>query len=172
MQICTSLQTDNHASTPPLSFLQAGCPFCHPTNSVKALKAKIAVLCVEQYFAGWCPFDSLIELYCWTIITPVCCCSMASECCCCSCLGVHSTALQCTQTVSWLLSEAGMPRWNSMTPSIRLAKRYDISALCCIVSVMCALSNAHSCNYYHYTCLTASFPELPGWAGTRKVKPV
>ena len=31
MQVCTSLQTDNHASTPPLSFLQAGC------NSVKAL---------------------------------------------------------------------------------------------------------------------------------------
>jgi len=30
---------DNHASTPPLSFLQAGCPFCRPTNSVKALKA-------------------------------------------------------------------------------------------------------------------------------------
>jgi len=26
MQVCTSLQTDNHASTPPLSFLQAGCP--------------------------------------------------------------------------------------------------------------------------------------------------
>jgi len=39
VQVCTSLQTDNHASTPPLSFLQAGCPSCHPTNSVKALKA-------------------------------------------------------------------------------------------------------------------------------------
>ena len=26
MQVCTSLQTDNHASTSPLSFLQAGCP--------------------------------------------------------------------------------------------------------------------------------------------------
>jgi len=39
MQVCTSLQTDNHASTPSLSFLQAGCPSCHPTNSVKALKA-------------------------------------------------------------------------------------------------------------------------------------
>jgi len=38
MQICTSLQTNNHASTSPLSFLQAGCPSCHPTNSVKALK--------------------------------------------------------------------------------------------------------------------------------------
>jgi len=40
VQVCTSLQTDNHASTPPLSFLQAGCPSCHPTNSVKALKEK------------------------------------------------------------------------------------------------------------------------------------
>jgi len=39
MQICTSLQTNNHVSTPPLSFLQAGCPSCRPTNSVKALKA-------------------------------------------------------------------------------------------------------------------------------------
>ena len=39
MQVCTSLQTDNHARTPPLSFLQAGCPSCRPTNSVKALKA-------------------------------------------------------------------------------------------------------------------------------------
>jgi len=39
MQVCTSLQIDIHTSTPPLSFLQAGCPFCCPTNSVKALKA-------------------------------------------------------------------------------------------------------------------------------------
>ena len=33
MQVCTSLQTDNHASTPPLSFTG------RPTNSVKALRA-------------------------------------------------------------------------------------------------------------------------------------
>ena len=33
----TSLQTDNHASTSSLSFLQAGCPSCRPTNSVKSL---------------------------------------------------------------------------------------------------------------------------------------
>jgi len=39
MQVCTLLQPDNHANTPPLSFLQAGCPSCRPTNSVKALKA-------------------------------------------------------------------------------------------------------------------------------------
>jgi len=35
MQVCTSLQTDNHASTPPLSFLQAGCPSCHSRRSIK-----------------------------------------------------------------------------------------------------------------------------------------
>jgi len=44
MQVCTSLQTDNLTSTHPfqktLSFLQAGCPSCHPTHSVKALKAR------------------------------------------------------------------------------------------------------------------------------------
>ena len=39
LQVCTLLQTDNHAKTSPLSFLQAGCPFCRLTNSVKALKA-------------------------------------------------------------------------------------------------------------------------------------
>jgi len=33
MQVCTSLQTDNHASTPP--------PYCRPTNSIKALKARL-----------------------------------------------------------------------------------------------------------------------------------
>jgi len=43
IQVCTSLQRDNHTSTQPLLFfLQVGwngCPSCHSTNSVKALKA-------------------------------------------------------------------------------------------------------------------------------------
>jgi len=41
MQACTWLQTNYHASTPPLRFLHAGggCPSCYPTNSGKALKA-------------------------------------------------------------------------------------------------------------------------------------
>jgi len=39
MQVYASLQAGNHASTPLLTFLQAGCPSCCPTNSVKALKA-------------------------------------------------------------------------------------------------------------------------------------
>jgi len=41
MQGCTLFQTDNHANTSPLRFLQAGCPSCHPTNSIKALKATV-----------------------------------------------------------------------------------------------------------------------------------
>jgi len=45
MQVCISLPTDNHASTPPLSFLQAGCPSCRPTNSFKALKALLSIKC-------------------------------------------------------------------------------------------------------------------------------
>ena len=47
MQICTLLQTDNHASTVPLVFLQAGCPSCCPTNNVKALKANFCLLHVN-----------------------------------------------------------------------------------------------------------------------------
>jgi len=49
MQVCTALQTDSHASTPPLSFLQAGCPSCHPTNSVKARKATSPVKSTVDY---------------------------------------------------------------------------------------------------------------------------
>jgi len=51
MQVCTSLQTDNHANTSPLSLLQAGCPSCRPTNSVKALKANITLVNYTVYLA-------------------------------------------------------------------------------------------------------------------------
>jgi len=49
MQLCTSLQTDNYASTSLLSFLQAGCPSYRPTNSVKALKVNYGKQAVEQF---------------------------------------------------------------------------------------------------------------------------
>jgi len=45
VQVCTLFQTDNHASTSPLSFLQAGCPSCRPTNSVTALKQQFTTIC-------------------------------------------------------------------------------------------------------------------------------
>jgi len=48
IHVCTSLQTDNHASIRSLSFLQAGCPSCRPANSVKALKAKGSLVCQKH----------------------------------------------------------------------------------------------------------------------------
>ena len=54
VQICTLTQT--HASIPPLSFLQAGCPSCCPTNSVKA------VLTLHDYFIVNCHRCSLFQL--------------------------------------------------------------------------------------------------------------
>ena len=48
VQVCTLLQPHNHVSTRPLSFLQAGCPSCRPTNSVKALKASRKILQKSQ----------------------------------------------------------------------------------------------------------------------------
>jgi len=60
MQVCTSLQTDNHASTPPLCFLQARCPSCRPTNSIKALKAvpTYALNCMNM-----CPNLNLLDFF-------------------------------------------------------------------------------------------------------------
>jgi len=58
MQVCSSLQSDNHASNSPLSFLQAGCPSCRPTNSVKALKVLMGgilleLLCAMLRYVVW-----------------------------------------------------------------------------------------------------------------------
>jgi len=42
MQVCTSLQTDNHASTPPLSFNRPDALLAaQPTACVKARKAQV-----------------------------------------------------------------------------------------------------------------------------------
>ena len=37
MQVCTPHQTDNHASTPLLSFLQARCPSCQQRQSTEGM---------------------------------------------------------------------------------------------------------------------------------------
>ena len=67
MQICTSLETNNHASTPQLSFLQAGCPSCRQTNSVKALKAhqrhwSYAIHCQINFWKVLVAFSALTLL--------------------------------------------------------------------------------------------------------------
>jgi len=48
MQVCTSLQTDSHANTPPLSFLQAECPSSRPTNSVNTVENDFFWICKSK----------------------------------------------------------------------------------------------------------------------------
>jgi len=41
MQVCTSLQTDNHASTPPLSFFTGRMPFLQPNQQRQSTGGKL-----------------------------------------------------------------------------------------------------------------------------------
>ena len=54
MQVCNSLQTDNHASTPPLSFLPAGwhlvsCKNTHQASPTFSQKAWTTILSVDGF---------------------------------------------------------------------------------------------------------------------------
>jgi len=44
MQVCTSLQTDNHASTPPLSFFTGRMPFLPPNQQSQSTEGSLKVL--------------------------------------------------------------------------------------------------------------------------------
>jgi len=66
--ICILLQTDNHASISPLSFLQARCPSCHPTNSIKAMKASLthcysAIVTANLVILYWLQPSFLLNLH-------------------------------------------------------------------------------------------------------------
>ena len=65
MQVCTLLQTDNHTSTPSLCFLQARCPSCRQTNSVKALKAVMQQGDAIQRYSFLCSLVSHTERSHW-----------------------------------------------------------------------------------------------------------
>jgi len=56
----------HHQQTNTKSFLQAGCPSCRPTNSVKALKGKYCIpwTCLPQAHLG------VFQLCLWPLITP------------------------------------------------------------------------------------------------------
>jgi len=41
MQVCTSLQTDNHTSTPPLSFFTGRMPFLPPKQQRQSTEGKL-----------------------------------------------------------------------------------------------------------------------------------
>jgi len=51
MQVCISLQTDNHASTPPLSFFTGRMPFLLPNQQCQSTEGIMAIeqLCKHMY---------------------------------------------------------------------------------------------------------------------------
>ena len=61
------LQSNHHHQQTNIQFLQAGCPSCHPTNSVKALKGKYHIpwTCLPQAHLGGLPTLSLTTNSSW-----------------------------------------------------------------------------------------------------------
>ena len=58
MQVCTSLQTDNHASTPPLSFFTGRMPFLLPNQQSQSTECSLIILITLTYlmeliFISW-----------------------------------------------------------------------------------------------------------------------
>ena len=51
MQVCTSLQTDNHASTPPLSFFTGWMPFLPPNQQRQSTELAPTYVLTKQYTA-------------------------------------------------------------------------------------------------------------------------
>jgi len=65
---------DNHANIPPLSFLQTGCPSCHPTNSLFSINyfggmlsvvggAGVGAAVEAVVRIGWSGFVQLVPLF-------------------------------------------------------------------------------------------------------------
>ena len=70
MQVCTLLQTDNHASTPPLSFFYRpdGLPAAQPTASKhwrQFKKRQTTSINITQYFVTQCHKNSATQLKFW-----------------------------------------------------------------------------------------------------------
>jgi len=55
MQVCTSLQTDNHASTPLLSFFTGRMPFLPPNQQRQSTEGKKTGK-ISRNFMENCPF--------------------------------------------------------------------------------------------------------------------
>jgi len=61
MQVCTSLQADNYASTPPLSFLQTGCPSCkrHQILRMQVMSYVLNAYCANAVINVKLPTEAL-----------------------------------------------------------------------------------------------------------------
>ena len=111
--VCNSLQTDHHASTSSLHiFLQAGCPSCRPTNSVKSLKATVKALNAtpQLYTYNVNKYMFSLQTHSWFIVK-------------------HSNVQVCDvcptrQLKLWLKSTSVHPRASAVPPGILTSKSF------------------------------------------------
>ena len=121
VQVCTSLQTDNHASTPPLCFLQAGSlPAAQPTASkhwryyvtLHLIMFSLSLHCFDT--VGW----SSLHVYMRVCVCPSFWLTLSR--------GVLSTSWRCPSTINCLVDH----RYHSLCVLCRegeavLSNRYD-----------------------------------------------
>ena len=71
MQVCTSLQTDNHASTPPLKFFTGRMPFLPPNQQRQSTEGTIANQTVYQILTSQPTANISVpkQLFCTSTIT-------------------------------------------------------------------------------------------------------
>ena len=57
MQVCTSLQTDNHASTPPVKFFTGRMPFLPPNQQRQSTEG-----CTQYMIKSWQPYKTIAKV--------------------------------------------------------------------------------------------------------------
>ena len=149
---CTSLQTDNHASTIPLlSFLQAGCPSCRPTNSVKALKAKaLKANDITKRKKKLSTYVVFTEKHGQLLHrnSEVCLVKFVRY--------VPTERTELASLLDQSMKEAETEQ-HPLPCSLNIPTQPNVSF------TRSQLINTHT---HTHTCLTALFPGLPGWAST------
>ena len=157
--ICTSLETDNNTNTSSLNFYRTNALTWRLTNSVKALKARITegkvaegpekclAACEVQHFSGsvgYLKLSSVGTERCWSHIK------------------THK-------------------QYNKETDQIQkrfFCDCYDEKKISNVRRKQHSLNKQNKkkfncfCLTHTHTRLMALFPGLPGWASTRKVKPI
>ena len=109
--VCKSAPRSRQITTPAPHrsvFLQAGCPSCHPTNSVKALKAtKIKKCSLHNYTTSWhiTHLDGHGHHVCWPFIVHNVSCTFGSHCAFILCRSCHC----CTNCQFWWKIELVVP---------------------------------------------------------------
>ena len=150
-------------TTTPLCFLQAGCPSCRPTNSIKALKECILncqwnLNCKRVLHCSTNLLITELEQAVWFLflqrsLRPV-------RCICC-------VKQHCTNSVKWTTAKAGrITILTSAYPTRQYQYNRDSNRLERIAAdVGMTVSVWFVCGYtlqLHYNHLTASFPGQPG----------